>query len=86
MATVTISPKYHVTIPEGLREEIGLKAGDQLEAKIEGGKITLERRLPVPVGVAESLADFKAGRIYGPFKKARQAVASMERELRKRKA
>ena len=85
MAVVTVSPKYHVTIPQRLREKIGLQAGDLLEAKIESGKITLTRRLAIPPGVEESLADFHAGRTYGPFRTAGEAVASMKRELRKRK-
>ena len=82
MAVVTVSPKYHVTIPHSLREELGLHAGDRLDAKVEGGKITLTRSLPARV--AESLADFKSGHAHGPYKNAGEAVASIERELRKR--
>jgi bifunctional DNA-binding transcriptional regulator/antitoxin component of YhaV-PrlF toxin-antitoxin module len=100
MAVVIVSPKYHVTIPQQLRQKIGLQAGDVLEAKVERGKMTLARRPPisegvvpegvvpegvVPEGIEESLADFRAGRVHGPFKTARGAVTSMTRELRKRK-
>ena len=85
MAVVTVSPKYHVTIPQQLRQKIGLQAGDLLEAKVERGKITLARRPPLPEGVEESHADFRAGRVHGPFRTAREAVTSMKRELRKRK-
>jgi hypothetical protein len=40
--------------------------------------------IPIRRGIAESLADFKAGRCYGPFNSAREAVASMQAQLRKR--
>jgi hypothetical protein len=41
---------------------------------METPKSVVDRR------IAESLADFKAGRSYGPFKSARDLVVSLRRE------
>lgn len=84
MALVAVKNKYQVVIPQKLREEVGIEVGDLLEAKVERGKITFTPKSVVDRGIAESLADFKAGRAYGPFDTAADAVASMKRELRKR--
>lgn len=41
MSIVRIKTKYQVVIPASVRDEIGVKIGDLLEAKAERGKITL---------------------------------------------
>jgi AbrB family looped-hinge helix DNA binding protein len=86
MAVVAVKNKYQVVIPQRLREEIGLRVGDLLEARVERGKITFTPKTLVDRRVAESLADFEAGRSRGPFRTARAAIASMQKELRVRKA
>lgn len=85
MAIVTIKNKYQVVIPQQLRREIDLEVGDLLEARVERGKITFTPKAVMDRRIAESLADFKAGRSRGPFKTAAAAIASLERELRNRK-
>ncbi len=40
MAIVTVKNKYQVVIPQSVRERVGVKVGDILEAKAEKGKIT----------------------------------------------
>ena len=84
MAIVAVKNKYQVVIPLRLREEIGLQVGDLLEARVERGKITYTPKAVVDRRIAESLADFKTGRVHGPFGTAPQAIASMKRELRSR--
>ncbi len=86
MAIVAIKNKYQVVIPQRLREEIGLRVGDLLEARVERGKITFTPKALVDRRVAESLADYEAGRSRGPFGSARAAIVSMQKELRARKA
>lgn len=84
MAIVSIKNKYQVVIPQRLREEIGLRVGDLLEARVERGKITFTPKAIVDRRLAESFADFKAGRAHGPFATAPQAIASMQKGLRAR--
>lgn len=84
MAIVSIKTKYQVVIPQRLREEIGRQLGDLLEARVERGKITFTPKAVVDRRLAESFADFKAGRVHGPFTTAPRAIASMRKELRAR--
>ena len=39
MALVTVKTKYQVTIPQKLREELGIDTGDLLEAEVQDGKL-----------------------------------------------
>ncbi|MGD0500053.1 MAG: AbrB/MazE/SpoVT family DNA-binding domain-containing protein [Bryobacteraceae bacterium] len=86
MAPVAVKNKYQVVIPRRVREQIGVAVGDLLEARAEKGRIVFEPKSVVDRGLAESFADFEAGRTYGPFATAAEAVASMKRELAKRPA
>jgi len=76
MALVSVKGKYQVVIPRDVREAVGVEIGDLLEAKVEAGKITLTPTSAVDCGVAESLADFAAGRSYGPFNTTKDLVNS----------
>jgi hypothetical protein len=57
-----------------------------LQAKAEKGRIVLEPKAAVDSGISQSFADFGAGRTYGPFETAQQAIVSMKKQLRKPKA
>lgn len=88
MQLVAVKNKFQVVIPQALREQIGIQVGDMLEAKVERGKITFTPKSVVDRGIAESLADFKAGRSFGPFDSAKDLVTSLRTEsgkLRRRK-
>ena len=54
---VRVKHKGQVTIPAGIREELGLKEGSVLEVSVTDGSIRLEARSPIdagkPVGKAE---------------------------------
>lgn len=41
MNTVTISPKYQVVIPKAIREQLGLKPGQKVQAFAYGDRIEL---------------------------------------------
>jgi AbrB family looped-hinge helix DNA binding protein len=84
MTIVTVKNKYQVVLPQNLREQVGIQVGDLLEAKVERGRITFTPKSLVDRGIAESLDDFRQGRTCGPFASAREAVASMKKELGKR--
>ena len=54
-------------IPQHVREEIGIDVGDVLEARAEDGKLVFEPKPVVDRGIAESIAEFQAGKGNGPF-------------------
>jgi bifunctional DNA-binding transcriptional regulator/antitoxin component of YhaV-PrlF toxin-antitoxin module len=56
MALATVKNKYQVVIPQHVRDVIGVSVGDVFEAKA-----IIDR------GIAESIAEFKAGDSFGPF-------------------
>ena len=66
-----------MTLPTVVREKAGVNIGDVLEAQVEKGKITLTPKTLVDRHLAESLADFRAGRYYGPFDSAEDMIASL---------
>ena len=39
MATVRVSPKYQVVIPREVREELGIKAGEEVQIFLYDGRI-----------------------------------------------
>lgn len=80
-----VGPKYQVTIPKQVREQIGLKVGDLVQARVgKGHTIIMERKRLVDfdAGLEDDLAaaeaDYKAGRVLGPFETAEQAVAALK--------
>ena len=90
MPLVKIKEKYQVTLPASVRAKVGVSVGDLLEAGVKGKQITLTPKVAVDralveTRLAEGLADLKAGRIYGPFGSARDAVRSLRREAKRLK-
>jgi AbrB family looped-hinge helix DNA binding protein len=78
MALVAVKSKYQVVIPQDVRKQIGLNVGDILEARIERGKITFTPQSLVDRGIAEGLADIKAGRIHGPYRTTAEAMEAFQ--------
>ena len=56
MTTVTVSPKYQVVIPKEVREALGIKVGERLDAIPYRGHIAL-----VPVRSIRSARGFLKG-------------------------
>lgn len=56
MTKVTISPKFQVVIPKAIRERLGLRPGQQVQAIEYDGRIEL-----VPVRPISSMRGFLAG-------------------------
>ncbi len=56
MTTVTISPKYQIVIPKKIREKLGLKPGQKVQAIDYEGRIEL-----IPVRPARQLRGFLRG-------------------------
>jgi AbrB family looped-hinge helix DNA binding protein len=86
MAVVSVKSKYQVVIPQHVREKLGLNVGDLLEAKAARGRITLTPKSAVDRGIAESLADFRDGRTYGPFETHEELVKSLHKRTAKLRA
>ncbi len=58
MTIVTVKTKYQVVIPQTVRKQLGINRGDRLEAKVERGKLTYNRKAVIDRRVPTS----KAGR------------------------
>ena len=85
MPLVRVKTKFQVTLPTALREQMGVKVGDLLEAKVEKGKMTLAPKTVIDRGIAESLEDYKSGKSYGPFDSAEELLTSLHRNLKRLK-
>ena len=83
MSLVTVKKKFQVVIPAKVREQVGIEVGDLLEAKVERGKITFTPKSVIDRGIAESLEDFKQGRVYGPFESAAEMIASLHAQAKR---
>jgi len=83
MAIVTVKNKYQVVIPQQVRDEIGIDVGDVLEARAERGRIVFEPKSLVDRGIAESLAEFEAGRGHGPFATHEEFLAALHKHAGK---
>jgi AbrB family looped-hinge helix DNA binding protein len=79
MAIVTVKNKYQVVIPKHVRAEIGVSVGDVFEAKAERGRIVFEPKSVVDRGFVESMAEFKAGRSFGPFATHKGFLAALHK-------
>ena len=89
MAIVTVKNKYQVVIPQSLRRQVGVNVGDLMEAKVKKGKIIFTPKTlfdkSLADSVAESIADYKAGRFYGPFDNHKDLITSLHQEMKKLK-
>jgi AbrB family looped-hinge helix DNA binding protein len=86
MSLVAVKNKFQVVIPLKVRQEIGLGVGDLLEAKVERGKIIFTPKSTLDRGIAEIVADFRAGRRSGPSKTLAELVASLDAKAAKIRA
>ena len=86
MPIVTVKEKFQVVIPGKVRERIGIKVGDLLEAKAERGKVIFRPKSAIDREIAEGLEDIKKGRMYGPFDSAEEMIRSLRAMGKKRKS
>ena len=78
MSVVTIKKKYQVVIPQRVRQQIGVRVGDLLEAQAYKGKIVFTPKSIVGRALAEGLDDLKKGRVHGPFASAAEMLAALK--------
>lgn len=99
MSVIKLKPKSQVTIPDGMRRELGVEVGDLLEARVQKGSIVLKphmvadrdghtprQRRRIDAELAKSKAEYKEGKSYGPFQTADEMIAHMKGQLKKRAA
>ena len=90
MATTAlkVGPKYQVTIPKDVRDALGIKVGDLVEATVDRRGALIRPVEVVPKKVRRRLeaaeADVKAGRTLGPFKTASAAMRALKQKARAR--
>jgi AbrB family looped-hinge helix DNA binding protein len=88
-AATKVGPKFQVTIPKNVRDAVGLKVGDLVEASVGREGIVLRQKVLIdkPVSLArqleESEAAVKAGRVLGPFKSAGAAMSAVKAHARR---
>ena len=90
MAVITtkFGPKYQVTIPKSVRQVLKPEAGDLLEVRVAGREVMLKPKVLVDrdpeleEALAEAEEDLKAGRVYGPFDDAKEALRGLRRAVK----
>lgn len=93
MAAVKIGVSRQVVIPKKIHDELGLTPGDYLEVELEQGRVVMtpkalvEKKFKAELEnrLGESREDYRAGRSYGPFNTAKEAIRSLHAEVKKRK-
>ena len=97
--TSIVKKENPIIVPDALRRRAGIVPGDRVEMKAIGGIITIiaqprpepreytpAQRRVIDARLANSLEDVKKGRTFGPFDTADEMIASIEAELKKRRA
>ncbi len=79
MSLVRVREKYQVTLPAAVRRKAGVAVGDLLDAQVKNTKITLTLKRIVDRELALALEDVRKGRVYGPFRSAKEAVRALRR-------
>ena len=83
MSIVKVKTRGQLTLPTHLREQVGLRVGDLVDAQVEAGKITLVPRSVTDRDIVEGLEDFKKGRYAGPFATAKEMTAFLHQSTKK---
>lgn len=90
MPIVKVGRSRQVTIPKKIFEEMALEAGDYFEVYREEDRIVLCPKKLVDksalwywsregqAAIRESLEDKKAGRVYGPYETAEEALKALD--------
>lgn len=79
MSLVKVRQKYQVTLPASVRRKARVVVGDLLDAQVKDAKITLTPKRIVDRELALALEDVRKGRVFGPFRSAKEAVRALRR-------
>lgn len=99
-SVVKVQKKGQLTIPNEMRDIIGLADGDYVQIVLKGRKIIVEpapivtrtaveeltgtQRRILDARLAEGLADVKTGRVYGPFTTHKKMMTFLEKDTKPR--
>ncbi len=99
MSLVKVKTKSQVTIPEAIRQQLGVQVGDLLEARIEKGTIVLKpkavidrpareeytpaQRRIIDREISKGMRDVKQGRTFGPFRTHAEMIEVLHKEVKK---
>lgn len=99
MSLVKFKTKSQVTIPDAIRQQLGMQVGDLLEAKVEKGSIILKpkavvdrdeytpaQRRRIDAQLAKSIAEHKGGKSYGPFDTHQEMIDFLHQQLKQSRA
>jgi len=93
--TVTLKSKTPLTVPARVRQEAGLKSGDQVEFRVSGRVIRIVPKPPsadeytpaerraIDRGITQSEKEYQQGKNAGPFDTAQAFRADLHRESAK---
>ncbi len=79
---VKLKSKGQMTLPANIRQMAGLRTGDFLSVTIAANVITLAPQSIIDKRLAKSMADYKAGRSYGPFENPDKAIAFLDKQIK----
>ena len=80
MAAVKLGVSRQVVIPKKIHDRLGLAPGDDLEVELKKGRVVM-----TPKTLVEKPEDLRAGRSYGPFNSAKDAIGFLHTEAKRRK-
>jgi bifunctional DNA-binding transcriptional regulator/antitoxin component of YhaV-PrlF toxin-antitoxin module len=87
--TATAGTGKQVIVPRKLYKELGLRRGEYLKVERHGREITLKpedvEHAEILEIVAKGRAEFKAGKGYGPFDTAEDAIAFLHASVKSSK-
>ncbi len=89
MPAVKLGTSRQVVIPKKLHDQLRLRPGAYLEVEAKNGKLILTPKAlaekDFEARLTEGLEDIRRGRVYGPFRSAKELAASLHRTRRAKK-
>lgn len=68
-----------------MSKQIGLRVGDYIKLNVDKQIVTLTPQSFIDKRLAQSIADFKAGRSYGPFETEDEAIGFLHSKTRSKR-
>ena len=86
---VKVKPKFQVTIPYAVREQVPLGVGDLVEVEARHNFILIKPKVlanraseaEIEAAIAEGLQDIEDGRVSGPFQTADELISHLHRQV-----
>lgn len=82
-SVVKLGASRQVVIPKRIHDRLGLRAGDYLEVELRDDAVVMTPKALVEKRLAEALEDVRRGRVWGPFRTAKDMVRSLHHGTRR---